>query len=79
MHLSHTYSLGGNLVEVITHGKRERFSWLVKSIEKIRNRLVIFLEIKEQKSYDITEKHVFPSKNDSFRTNSDFKGENSSK
>ena len=58
---------------------KERFSWLVKSFEKIRNRLVIFLKIKEQKSWGIAQKHIFPQKMPHFRINCRLKGENGSK
>ena len=40
--------------------------YLVKFLEKIRNRLVIFQKNKEQKSSDIGEKHTFPLQNGSF-------------
>ena len=39
----------------IRNAYKEQFSWLVKFFEKIRNRLVIFQKIKEQKSEEITE------------------------
>ena len=46
----------------IRNAYKERFSWLVKFFEKIRNRLVIFLKIKEQTSLKIGKKHGFSSK-----------------
>ena len=45
---------------------KERFQGLVKIFEKITNRLVIFLKIKEQKPKDITEKTCFSLKTCSF-------------
>ena len=55
--------LNAHSLSFIRNTYKEQFSWLVKSFEKIRNRLVIFLKIKEQRSYNISEKHGFPSKN----------------
>ena len=43
-------SLDLHSLSFIRNAYKERFSWLVKFFENIRNRLVIFLKIKEHKS-----------------------------
>ena len=47
----------------IRNAYKERFSWLFKFFERIRNRLVIFLKFKEHTSWKISEKGGLPSKN----------------
>ena len=55
----HSFSFTRNTYE-------EHFSRLVNFFEKVRNRLVIFLGIKEQQSSNISEKHGFLLQNVSF-------------
>ena len=51
----------------------------MKSFEKLRNRLVKFLKIKEQKSEEITKQYVFLSSIIHFRMCFDSEVENGSK